>query len=64
MVRTVVGEEEVVTPAGTFKAVRVDTEYPKGTCWSKVWYAPGRGAVKTEQGGREIVLKWVKAAPR
>jgi len=56
-VRTVVGEEEVETPAGKFKAVRVDTEYPAGRPWSKVWYAPGRGVVMTDFGGSAFKLK-------
>jgi hypothetical protein len=56
-VRTVVGEEEVETPAGKFKAVRVDTEYPVGRPWSKVWYAPGRGVVMTAFGGSAFKLK-------
>jgi len=56
-VRTVVGEEEVETPAGKFKAVRVDTEYPAGRPWSKAWYAPGRGVVMTDFGGSAFKLK-------
>src|SRR4051794_18627414 len=56
-VRTVVGEEEVETPAGKFKAVRVDTEFPAGRPWSKAWYAPGRGVVMTDFGRSAFKLK-------
>jgi hypothetical protein len=56
-VRKVVGEEEVETPAGKFKAVRVDMEYPAGRPWSKSWYAQGRGVVMTDFGGSAFKLK-------
>ena len=56
-VRTVIGEEEVETPAGKFKAVRVDTEYPAGVHFCKDWYAPGRGKVKTDFQGTVFLLK-------
>ena len=56
MVRTVAGEEEVVTPAGTFKAVRVEVEYPPGTAWTTEWWAPGRGEVKQLSAGAAVAL--------
>jgi hypothetical protein len=56
-VRTVGGEERVETPAGKFRAVRVDMEYPAGHLWSKTWYAPGRGVVMTDFGGSTFKLK-------
>jgi len=57
MVRTVVGEEEVITPAGTFKAVRVDIEFPVGTPWLTEWWAVGRGKVKQSGSPVPLVLK-------
>ena len=59
MVRTVVGEEEVVTPAGTFKAIRVDIEFPAGTPWLTEWWAVGRGKVKQSGSPVPLVLKSV-----
>jgi hypothetical protein len=57
----VAGEEEVEVPAGTYKAVRVDSEHP-GPDGRPVritaWYAAGVGMVKTVIGpDRTIVLK-------
>ena len=56
-VRKVVGEEEVETPAGKFKAVRVDMEYPAGRPWSKAWYVQGRGVVMTDFSGSAFKLQ-------
>jgi hypothetical protein len=42
--------DEVVIPAGTYRAVRVDWEYEvprKGTARGSDWFAPGAGKVKT-----------------
>jgi hypothetical protein len=66
MVRTVAGEEEVATPAGTFRAVRVAVEYPAGTPWVTEWWAPGRGKVKQSSPGAAypLVLKSVTPAKK
>jgi hypothetical protein len=53
----VVGEEEVIVPAGKFVAVRVDTEYPFGgarNVRASRWYAPGVGLVRETDGEHEI----------
>lgn len=56
--KTVVGEEEVATPAGKFMAVRVEFGPGEGVQpWSTEWWAPGRGKVKDDNGGSGIVLK-------
>jgi hypothetical protein len=61
MVRTIGGEEEVTTPAGRFKAIRVDVEYPAGTAWNTEWWAPNRGPVRevTHGNAYTLVLKAV-----
>lgn len=64
LVKKVVGEEEVETPAGTFKAVRVDTEYPAGRPTQKSWYAPGVGEVMTDVQGTIYKLKSFSPAKR
>ena len=56
MVRTVAGEEDVATPAGTFKAVRVEVEYPAGTASTTEWWTPGRGKVKQQSAGAAVAL--------
>jgi hypothetical protein len=43
IVYAVVGEETVETPAGTFKAVRVDNVDSTGKTRASEWYAPGPG---------------------
>jgi len=63
MARTVAGEEEVVTPAGTFKAVRVEVEYPSGTAWTTEWWAPGRGKVKQRSAGAAVALVLKEVVP-
>lgn len=44
--------EDVKTPAGTFKAVRVRITYGN----IDFWFAPGVGLVKWNQGGKVVVL--------
>lgn len=47
----VIGEEEIITPAGTFKATRVDmkgTASDGSSVESSKWYAEGVGVVKEE----------------
>jgi hypothetical protein len=56
--KTVGGQEEVTTPAGKFKAIRVDVEFPAGKVYQTEWWAPGRGPVK-EVGVLTLVLKAV-----
>jgi hypothetical protein len=49
----VFGEEEVEVPAGTFKALRVDSEHPGPdgrTVRYSIWYVAGVGMVKTVCG--------------
>jgi hypothetical protein len=52
----VVGEEKVETPAGTFKAVRVDTVDSTGKTRASEWYAPGRGRVQQVSDGCTVQL--------
>jgi hypothetical protein len=54
-VYTVVGEETVETPAGTFKAVRVDCASPTGAEHSE-WFAPGRGRIQQVSDGCTVQL--------
>lgn len=54
---TVVGEETVETPAGTFKAVRVDTTGPAGTPGVSEWFAVGRGRVQQVSDGQTVRLQ-------
>ncbi len=54
----VVGVEQVVVPAGTFQAVRVDQSVrdevrPSDIRWT-AWYAPGIGVVQTAINGRTL----------
>jgi len=55
--KTVVGEETVETPAGTFKAVRVDTTGPAGTPVVSEWFAVGRGRVQQVSDGQTAQLR-------
>jgi hypothetical protein len=57
---TAYGPEEVKVPAGTFKAIRVETEFPqrgKKGLLAKYWYAPNVGLVKQVYGNHVRVLK-------
>jgi hypothetical protein len=55
-----VGAEELVeTSAGTFKAVRVDTEFPAGVVSCSEWFAAGRGRVQQVSDGVTVQLKSV-----
>jgi hypothetical protein len=54
--KKVVGEEEIETPAGKFKAIRVVTEYPTGVPVATEWFAPGRGLVQQVYGERVAQL--------
>jgi hypothetical protein len=54
------GEEEVRVPAGTFRALRVDSEWSangQGRERKKEWFAPGVGTVKIEWANTVRVLK-------
>jgi hypothetical protein len=55
-IMTVLGEETVETPAGTFKAVRVNKTYSNGRPGSSEWYAPGLGRVQQQTAGRKLQL--------
>ena len=57
---TAYGPEQVIVPAGTFEAIRVETEYPQRSGKSitaKYWYAPQTGVVKYVYGDHTRVLK-------
>ncbi len=63
----VIGEEEVITPAGTFKAIRVDmkgTASDGSSVESSKWYVEGVGVVKEESttavGHIVAELVWAK----
>ena len=56
-VHTIRGEEDVVTPAGTFKAIRVDIEFPVGELFATEWYAAGRGMVMADYVRHSVVMK-------
>jgi hypothetical protein len=58
-IKTVVGEETVETPAGTFKAVRVDTTGPAGASEVSEWFAVGRGRVQQVSDGQTAQLRSV-----
>ena len=52
------GFEQVTVPAGTFRALRVDTGYRSGPAFqaeSSVWYAPGVGTVREVKGKAEVL---------
>ena len=52
------GVEQVTVPAGTFRALRVDTGWRSGPNFraeSSVWYAPGVGTVREVNGGVEVL---------
>ncbi len=52
------GFEQVTVPAGTFRALRVDTGWRSGPGFraeSSVWYAPGVGTVRQVNGGAEVL---------
>jgi hypothetical protein len=54
------GEEEVQVPAGTFRALRVDSEWSADGAakqWKREWFAVGVGAVKMEWASTVCVLK-------
>lgn len=62
MTKTAHGPEEVVVPAGKFRAIRVET---RGTsngreAWATFWYAPEVGLVKMAWDGAVQELKAVK----
>lgn len=65
--RTVKGVEKITVPAGTFEAVRVDTEYTLNpatnaqTDSSRAWYAPGVGLVKLTDTGTGRVIWLLKS---
>jgi hypothetical protein len=62
---TVVGAEQIETPAGTYEALRIDWEFTveKGAIQrASFWYAPRVGLVKnlfktTEYGDDQVVLQ-------
>lgn len=52
------GSEQVTVPAGTFRALRVDTGWRSGPGFraeSSVWYAPGVGTVRQVENGVEVL---------
>ncbi len=54
------GEEEVRVTAGTFRALRVDSEWSidgAGKQWKREWFAVGVGFVKEEWAGTTRALK-------
>lgn len=57
--RTVIRTEKVEVPAGTFEAVRIESEYAFQSVTGKgtYWYVRGLGPVKTEFGDTGRVLK-------
>lgn len=56
--RTIMGEEEVETPAGKFKAIRVDVRHREdGDVYQTEWHAVGWGRVRIQMGKSAIVLK-------
>ena len=57
--RTAHGPEKVQVPAGTFLAIRVESEMNlRGTAWrTTYWYAPGVGEVKMQSGKKVRELK-------
>ncbi|MBX9624946.1 MAG: hypothetical protein K2X82_14160 [Gemmataceae bacterium] len=61
---TVVGEEEVRVPAGTYRAVRVRARMSVFGGWSdERWYAPGVGLVKKDDSrGGSLALKSFRPA--
>jgi hypothetical protein len=62
---TVIGEEEVETPAGKFKAVKVEMEAESGKVRRTDWWAPGVGLVKHDDGSpRQLVLTSFTAAKK
>jgi hypothetical protein len=64
IVYTVVREEKVDTPVGTFKAVRVDTVDATGKPRASEWYAPGRGRVQQVSDGCTVQLTSVTHAKK
>lgn len=56
--RTISGEEEVETPAGKFKAVRVEVRHQAdGEPYETEWHAVGWGRVRIQTGKSAVVLK-------
>jgi hypothetical protein len=55
-IKKVVGQEEIETPGGRFKAIKVVTEYPTGVPVITEWFAPGRGLVQQVYGERVAQL--------
>lgn len=56
--RTIAGEEEVETPAGKFKAVRVEVRRrADGDVYQTEWHAIGWGRVRIQTGKSAVVLK-------
>ena len=52
------GFEQVTVPAGTFRALRVDTGWRSGSAFkaeASVWYAPGVGTVRQVNAGTEVL---------
>ncbi|MBY0460989.1 MAG: DUF3108 domain-containing protein, partial [Gemmataceae bacterium] len=56
--KKVLGVEAVKVPAGTFDAVRIETDYTTGGVRrkSEAWYAPGVGLIKLTEDGRDTML--------
>lgn len=56
--KTIGAIETIKVPAGTFEAVRVDTDHTRGNQrhQSRWWYAPGTGLLKMNDGGND---QWV-----
>lgn len=56
--RTVSGEEDVETPAGRFKAIRVDVRHQAdGEPYQTEWHAVGWGRVRIQTGKSAVALK-------
>jgi len=53
---TVIGEEDVTVPAGTYRAVRVDETltHANGVTTASVWHAPNVGVVKVVSKGQNL----------
>jgi hypothetical protein len=57
LTKRVAGEEEIETPAGKFRAIRVDVGGAPGAPYYSEWHAPGRGCVKIGTERSALALK-------